>query len=72
MNLRTKGKVVIHFVLDTNVKMKEINAVEGPPNLRDPFLQEVKQWIFEPTTLDGEPVEVEVNFETGVQFNGKY
>jgi hypothetical protein len=67
MNLRTKSKVVIHFVLDTNGKIKEINAVEGPSNLREPFLQAVKQWSFEPTKLDGEPVEVEVNYETGGQ-----
>lgn len=70
-NLHTKGKVVIHFVLDTKGKIKEINAVEGPPNLSDVFLQVVKRWSFEPTILDGEPVEVEVNFETGFQINGK-
>jgi hypothetical protein len=70
-DLHTKGKVVIHFVLDTDGKIKEANAVEGPPNLSDVFLRLVKQWTFEPTTLDGEPVEVEVNFETGFQINGK-
>jgi len=72
MNLHTKGRVVIHFVLDTSGKIKEIDAAEGPTNLREAFLEEVKQWTFEPTTLDGDRVEVEVNCETGVQFNGKY
>lgn len=66
MNLHVFGKVVIHFVLDTNGKIKEINATEGPTALIGPFMQQVKQWNFEPTTLDGEAVEVEVNFQTGL------
>lgn len=72
MELRTKGKVVIHFVLDTDGKIKEINATEGPSSLKEVFLEEAKQWTFQPTTLDGESVEVEVNLETGFQINGKY
>jgi hypothetical protein len=72
MNLHIKGKVVIHFVLGTDGKIKEINAVEGPQTLSDVFLREVKLWAFEPTILDGEPVEVEVNLETGFQINGKF
>jgi TonB family protein len=57
------GKVVVHLVLDTSGKIKEINLVEGPPILRDVVLQAVRQWSFEPTTLDGDPVEVEMNVE---------
>jgi hypothetical protein len=72
MELRTKGKVLIHFVLDTDGKIKEINAMEGPSSLKEVFLDEAKQWTFQPTTLDGERVEVEVNLETGFQINGKY
>lgn len=59
------GKVVIHLVVDVNGHIKEIKTVEGPPILSDPVLQAVRQWSFEPTTLDGEPVEVELNLETG-------
>ena len=72
MELHTSGKVLIHFVLDTNGNIKEINATDGPSSLKELFLVEVKQWTFQPTTLDGEPVEVEVNLETGLQVNGKY
>ena len=77
MNLRnagkvTIGKVVIHFVVGTDGKIKEMNAIEGTPDLRDLFLEEVKQWNFEPTRLDGDPVEVGVNLETGVKANGHY
>lgn len=58
------GKVVIHLVLDTAGKIKEITPVEGPTILSDAVLQSIKQWSFEPTTLDGDPVEVEVNVDT--------
>ena len=57
------GKVVVHVVLDAAGKIKEITPAEGPPILSDPVLQAVKQWTFEPTTLDGDPVEVELNVE---------
>jgi hypothetical protein len=59
------GKVVIHLVVDVNGHIKEIKPVEGPPILSDSVLQAVRQWSFEPTTLDGEPVEVQLNLETG-------
>lgn len=66
------GKVVIHFVLDTNGKIKELSTVEGSPELSEPFLQAARQWRFEPTTLDSEPAEVEFDMQTGRQRNGKW
>jgi len=57
------GKVVIRLVLDAAGKIKEITPAEGPPILSDTVLQAVKQWTFEPTTLDGDPVEVGFNVE---------
>jgi protein TonB len=57
------GKVVVHVVLDAAGMIKEITPTEGPPILSDAVLQAVKQWTFEPTTLDGDPVEVELNIE---------
>jgi Gram-negative bacterial TonB protein C-terminal len=71
-NTHRAGKVVIHFVLDANGKVEEIEAKEGPTALAEPFLQQAKQWIFEPTVLDGDRVEVEFDWETGFQVNGKY
>jgi hypothetical protein len=72
MNAHVAGKVVIHFVLDVDGKIKEIEAKEGPPALAAIFLQQAKQWTFEPTTLDGDRVEVEFDWETGFMINGKY
>ena len=72
MKQHINGKVLIHLLLDSNGKIKETNVVEGAPILADPVLQAVKQWTFEPTMLDGERVEVELNLETGFKINGKY
>jgi hypothetical protein len=72
LNTHRAGKVVIHFVLDVDGKMKEIAATEGAPALAEPFLQQAKQWTFQPTTLDGDRVEVEFDWETGFMVNGKH
>src|SRR5205085_758491 len=64
-----KGKVVLHIVLDMNGKIKELTEVEGPVILSHAVAEAVRQWVFEPTLLDGEPVEVEINFETTFQMN---
>ena len=65
------GKVVIHFVLDANGKIKEIEALKGSLEFREPVLEAVKSWTFKPTSLDGDPVEVEVTFETGTTSCGQ-
>ena len=63
-------KVSVHLVVDTKGMIKEISIVRGPSILAGPTLAALKQWTFEPTTLDGDPVEVEINFETGIRWNG--
>jgi Gram-negative bacterial TonB protein C-terminal len=64
-NQHVFGDVTIRLVVDINGKIKEAEIKEGPPELAAPILQAVKQWVFEPTTLDGDPVEVEVEYKTG-------
>ena len=53
------GKVVLDFVLDTGGNVKEVKVLEGDPVLSAGVMDTVKQWRFAPTTLDGDPVEVE-------------
>lgn len=62
-----KGKVVVQLVLDTNGNIKELTSLEGPPVLSDAVVQALRQWTFEPTTLDGELVEVETKVEVSFQ-----
>lgn len=61
---RLQGKVVVRLELDINGNIQEAKLIEGDPVLGRAFMEAVKQWRFEPTTLDGDPVEVEVDAET--------
>jgi hypothetical protein len=63
-----KGKVVVHLVVDTTGKVKETSPVEGPPALADSVAASLKEWTFQPTTLDGDPVEVDLTYEMNFGF----
>jgi hypothetical protein len=41
------------------------SVLEGSPEFSEAYLNVIRQLIFEPTMLDGEPVEVDVTLETG-------
>lgn len=53
------GKVVIELILSVEGKIKESKVLEGDPILSNSALNTVNQWRFEPTKLDGDPVEVD-------------
>jgi TonB family protein len=57
------GKVVVRLELDRDGKIQEAKVVDGDPILSQALLEAVRQWQFEPTRLDGDPVEVEVDVE---------
>ncbi len=57
------GKVVVRIELDRDGKIQEAKVLEGDPILSQAAMEAVKQWRFEPTRLDGDPVEVEVDVE---------
>jgi TonB family protein len=63
------GNVVIHVVLDTSGKTKEMKVIQGDPVLSQAVLEDMKTWHFDPTTLDGDPVEVEVEWSTGFEMH---
>jgi TonB family protein len=60
MKKHLSGKVVIELILDVTGNIKESRVLEGDPILSAPVLDAVKQWRFAPTTLDGDPVEVDL------------
>ncbi len=66
---RLQGKVVVRLELDINGNLQKSTLIEGDPVLGRAFMEAVKQWRFEPTTLDGDPVEVEVDAETAFTVN---
>ncbi len=61
------GAVVLQVVIDTEGKVEEATAVSGPSSLRESAVTAVRQWVYRPFLLNGEPVEVQstvtVNFK---------
>jgi protein TonB len=55
---RVQGVVELVGVIATDGHLKELKLVSGHPLLAHAAMEAVSQWIYRPTTLNGEPVEV--------------
>ena len=64
-----QGRVVIDAIIDDHGNVVELHVVSGPPLLVPAALQNVSQWKYEPTYLNGQPIAVEmvvnVDFKLG-------
>jgi protein TonB len=63
---RTQGTVKIQALIGRDGVIRNLQAMSGPPLLIAAALEAVRQWRYQPTLLNGDPVEViteiEVNF----------
>jgi TonB family protein len=63
------GTVVLHCVIAKDGSVKQVEYVSGPPLLMKSAMDAVRQWVYKPTVLNGEAVEVDttvtVVFELG-------
>jgi len=63
---RIQGTVRLEAVIGKDGTVRNLTVVSGHPLLVPPSLEAVRQWVYEPTLLNGEPVEVitmiDVNF----------
>jgi protein TonB len=55
---RVQGVVELVGVIATDGHLKELRLVSGHPLLAHAAMEAVSRWIYKPTTLNGEPVEV--------------
>jgi TonB family protein len=55
----TEGTVVLHVVIGVDGSMKEVQLVSGDSTLSAAAIEAVRQWRYQPTLLNGEPVEVD-------------
>jgi TonB family protein len=53
------GTVRLHVVLATDGTVKQVELVSGHPLLAQAAIDAVRQWRYQPTLLNGEPVEVD-------------
>lgn len=57
------GSVRMHAVIGTDGSIQTLEAVLGDPPLVQAVLDAVRQWRYRPTTLNGEPVEVDTTID---------
>ena len=65
---RIQGAVVLHAVIGVNGKIQDLNVLSGPPELTDSALDAVRQWVYKPYILNGEPTAVETNITVTYSF----
>jgi protein TonB len=54
-----EGTVALHVIIGKDGNVQETSVISGPPALVQPTLDAVKQWRYQPTLLNGKPVEVD-------------
>jgi protein TonB len=62
---RVSGTVKVEAVIDKSGRVKTVKALSGPPLLRRAAEDAVRQWRYQPGTLNGEPVEVTTQVDVG-------
>jgi TonB family protein len=64
---RVQGTVVLLATLSKTGQIKNLRVISGPAMLQQAAMDAVKQWVYKPYLLNGEPVEVQttvnVNFK---------
>jgi len=56
-------------VLGVDGHIRELRAVRGHPLLIDAALAAVRQWVYAPTLLNGQPVEVQAPIQVNFILN---
>jgi protein TonB len=54
-----QGTVILHAVIAKDGSVSELQYISGPPLLMKNAMDAVREWKYQPTLLNGEPVEVD-------------
>lgn len=60
---RIQGTVRLHAIIGTDGRVEELEAIAGHPLLIQSAMDAVRKWRYSPTTLNGQPVEVETTID---------
>jgi periplasmic protein TonB len=66
---RISGTVRLHAIIGKNGSVEQLEVMSGHPLLVQAALDAVKQWKYQPTTLNGEPVEVDTTIDVIFSLN---
>jgi periplasmic protein TonB len=61
VQLRRQGRVELHAIISTDGSIQTLEVINGDPLFIQSALAAVHQWRYQPTTLDGQPVEVDTH-----------
>jgi len=53
------GAVVLHAIIGTDGAVKDLEVISGAKELQNSALDAVRQWVYKPYLLNGNPVEVD-------------
>lgn len=60
---RIQGTVELAALIGPDGHMQQLSVVSGHPLLRQAALDAVKEWVYEPTLLNGNPVAVSTKID---------
>jgi periplasmic protein TonB len=66
---RISGTVRLHAIIGKNGAVEQLEVLSGHPLLVQSALDAVKQWRYQPTQLNGEPVEVDTTIDVIFSLN---
>ena len=64
------GTVMLHAIISKDGTIEELDYVSGPPLLMRNAMDAVRQWRYNPTLLNGEPVEVDTTISVVFTLGG--
>jgi protein TonB len=59
IQIHKEGRVELHAIIDTDGRIQSLQIVEGDPLFYSSAMAAVQQWIYKPTFLNGQPVQVD-------------
>ncbi len=66
---RISGTVRLHAIISKDGTIRELEVLNGHPLLQQAALDAVRQWRYQPTLLNGEPVEVDTTIDVIFSLN---
>jgi protein TonB len=65
------GPVYVEAIIGKDGRVRDAKAVSGVPFpvLREAAVAAVQQWVYSPTILNGEPVEVQLSVQVNFRLN---
>ncbi|MGA7636832.1 MAG: energy transducer TonB, partial [Candidatus Acidiferrales bacterium] len=64
------GTVTLHAIISKDGSIEQLEYVSGPPLLMRNAMDAVRQWRYNPTLLNGEPVEVDTTISVVFTLGG--